>query len=204
MRKNLFLLSITILICNDVIAQDNDSTALSIKLSVFELTTLSMPHASLGFEKMLSRKSSIEVGGGYVYYSVDETNPASGYTVYGKYNFIFKQRKYVYERAIGLGIFYTKAQLYGPLLYKTNNYFEYKNTDFQKERVGLSLEYKTKYYFRKNTYIELNGGLSFTHFSTTYEDNAVVQDDFRNGFIFGEVLNIPVPVFQFKIGHVIK
>lgn len=185
-------------------AQDNDSTALSIKLSIIELTTLSLPHASLGFEKMLSRKSSIEVGGGYVYYSVDEINPASGYTVYGKYNFIFKQRKYVYERAIGFGFFYTKAQLNGPLLYKTNNYFEYKNTDFQKERVGLSLEYKTKYYFRKDTYIELNGGLSLTHFSTTYEDNAVVQDDFRNGFIFGEVLNIPVPVFQFKIGHIIK
>lgn len=204
MKTPILLLSIFTLLFSNVKAQDNDSTALSIKLSIFELTTLSLPNASLGFEKMLSRKSSIEVGGGYVYYSIDEINPASGYTAYGKYNFIFKQRKYVYERAIGLGFFYTKTQLNGPLLYKTNNYFEYKNTDFQKERVGLSLEYKTKYYFRMNTYIELNGGLSFTHFSTTYKDKAVVQDDFRNGLIFGEVMNIPVPVFQFKIGHVIK
>ena len=185
-------------------AQDNDSTTLSVKLSILEFTTLSMPNASFGLEKKLSKNKSIEIGGGYIYYSVDELIPASGYTAYGKYNINFKQRRHVYERAIGIGAFYTKAQLYGPLLYKTSNYFEYKRTHFQKERVGLSLEYKTKYYFMKNTYLELNGGISFTHFSTTYEDKNVVQDDFRNGLIYGEVLNIPVPIFQIKIGQIIR
>lgn len=200
MRTKQLLFTLILFICTKTNAQQIDTSSIRLKLAIAEATSLSMPNITAGIEIPLDSKKSIELGGGYIYHSIDENIPARGYNTYAKFHKYYKTKRGRTKQGYGIGGFYSKAHLKGNLLYNDNNFYYYKKTEYQKERVGIYTEYRVQRTFPSKLFIELNAGVGFTHFSTSYNAPDVIQTDFRNGFVYGEVLNIPVPIFQLKIG----
>lgn len=181
-----------------------DSTTWQIKGTLLNANFFSMPNLNLELEYFFGEKKdmSLETGAGLIYYSFDENDPALGYKINQKINYLYHKGKKV-TQGVGININYASFKVNTLLLTEVStsnsSYSKYKKLPLYKKRYGGNIEYQIRSHDK--LFIEANAGIGIMYYMAESRSSQVIQGAYRNGVFYINHFPMINPIIRVKIGY---
>lgn len=175
-----------------------------IKLNLISLAGINLATLKGSYEYISKdAKTLFETELGYTYFSREEQASTRGfYTGFSVGGYI--KNKPRFRTYVKINPFYQKLYMNDYLKYtvyenQNSYYYEYKKTEYTKERSGCSIINGLMYYFNNTILLEANYGFGLIYYKTTVPDD-VSQKSFRNGLRYSKEYMSPNFILSLKLG----